>query len=170
MTVKEIYGTDFPIILAPMAGITDLPFRILCKEQGADVMVTEMISAKALFYGYKNTLPLMQTEEEEKPIGVQIFGSEPELMGEMAHKIEDKGFSYIDINMGCPFPMLAKRHNGSGILPYPEEVQALLSLLITEYPQMLRLWKKMVRRQLPFTEGQESNIIQDRQTGTSFVM
>ena len=67
MTVKEIYGTDFPIILAPMAGITDLPFRILCKEQGADVMVTEMISAKALFYGNKNTLPLMQTEEEEKP-------------------------------------------------------------------------------------------------------
>lgn len=61
MTVKEIYGTDFPIILAPMAGITDLPFRILCKEQGADVMVTEMISAKALFYGNKNTLPLMQT-------------------------------------------------------------------------------------------------------------
>ena len=93
MTVKEIYGTDFPIILAPMAGITDLPFRILCKEQGADVMVTEMISAKALFYGNKNTLPLMQTEEEEKPIGVQIFGSEPELMGEMAHKIEDKGCS-----------------------------------------------------------------------------
>ena len=69
MTVKEIYGTDFPVILAPMAGITDLPFRILCKEQGADVMVTEMISAKALFYGNKNTLPLMQTEEEEKPIG-----------------------------------------------------------------------------------------------------
>ena len=66
MTVKEIYGTDFPVILAPMAGITDLPFRILCKEQGADVMVTEMISAKALFYGNKNTLPLMQTEEERE--------------------------------------------------------------------------------------------------------
>lgn len=65
MTVKEIYGTDFPIILAPMAGITDLPFRILCKEQGADVMVTEMISAKALFYGNKNTLPLMQTERKK---------------------------------------------------------------------------------------------------------
>ena len=64
MTVKEIYGTDFPVILAPMAGITDLPFRILCKEQGADVMVTEMISAKALFYGNKNTLPLMQTRKK----------------------------------------------------------------------------------------------------------
>ena len=120
MTVKEIYGTDFPIILAPMAGITDLPFRILCKEQGADVMVTEMISAKALFYGNKNTLPLMQTEEEEKPIGVQIFGSEPELMGEMAHKIEDKGFSYIDINMGCPVNKVLKAHAGSYLMQYPE--------------------------------------------------
>ena len=120
MTVKEIYGTDFPVILAPMAGITDLPFRILCKEQGADVMVTEMISAKALFYGNKNTLPLMQTEEEEKPIGVQIFGPEPELMGAMAHKIENKGFSYIDINMGCPVNKVLKAHAGSYLMQYPE--------------------------------------------------
>ena len=119
MTVKEIYGTDFPIILAPMAGITDLPFRILCKEQGADVMVTEMTSAKALFNGNKNTLPLMQTEEEEKPIGVQIFGSEPELMGEMAHKIEVKGFSYIDINMGCPAPKISSNGSGSALMKNP---------------------------------------------------
>ena len=138
MTVKEIYGTDFPIILAPMAGITDLPFRILCKEQGADVMVTEMISAKALFYGNKNTLPLMQTEEEEKPIGVQIFGSEPELMGEMAHKIEDKGFSYIDINMGCPVPKIVNNKEGSALMLNPElagrivkEVSKAVSLPVT---------------------------------------
>ena len=126
MTVKEIYGTDFPIILAPMAGITDLPFRILCKEQGADVMVTEMISAKALFYGNKNTLPLMQTEEEEKPIGVQIFGSEPELMGEMAHKIEDKGFSYIDINMGCPVPKVVNNGEGSALLKNPKLIEEIV--------------------------------------------
>ena len=126
MTVKEIYGTDFPIILAPMAGITDLPFRILCKEQGADVMVTEMISAKALFYGNKNTLPLMQTEEEEKPIGVQIFGSEPELMGEMAHKIEDKGFSYIDINMGCPVPKVVNNGEGSALLKNPNLIEEIV--------------------------------------------
>ena len=131
MTVKEIYGTDFPIILAPMAGITDLPFRILCKEQGADVMVTEMISAKALFYGNKNTLPLMQTEEEEKPIGVQIFGSEPELMGEMAHKIEDKGFSYIDINMGCPVPKVAiKSQAGAALLKNPQKIYEIVSAVV----------------------------------------
>ena len=183
MTVKEIYGTDFPIILAPMAGITDLPFRILCKEQGADVMVTEMISAKALFYGNKNTLPLMQTEEEEKPIGVQIFGSEPELMGEMAHKIEDKGFSYIDINMGCPVPKIVNNKEGSALMLNPElagrivkevskavSLEKALMLIISMRRNLLRLWKKMVQRQLPFTEGQESNIIQDRQTGTLFVM
>lgn len=121
-----------------MAGITDLPFRILCKEQGADVMVTEMISAKALFYGNKNTLPLMQTEEEEKPIGVQIFGSEPELMGEMAHKIEDKGFSYIDINMGCPVPKIVNNKEGSALMLNPElagrivkEVSKAVSLPVT---------------------------------------
>ena len=73
MTVKEIYGTDFPIILAPMAGITDLPFRILCKEQGADVMVTEMISAKALFYGNKNTLPSHWMFLLLRPIGNIIY-------------------------------------------------------------------------------------------------
>ena len=109
-----------------MAGITDLPFRILCKEQGADVMVTEMISAKALFYGNKNTLPLMQTEEEEKPIGVQIFGSEPELMGAMAHKIENKGFSYIDINMGCPVNKVLKADAGSKLLLYPDKIYEIV--------------------------------------------
>lgn len=65
MTVKEIYGTDFPIILAPMAGITDLPFRILCKEQGADVMVTEMISAKALFMGIRTHCPLCRQKRKK---------------------------------------------------------------------------------------------------------
>ena len=143
MTVKEIYGTDFPVILAPMAGITDLPFRILCKEQGADVMVTEMISAKALFYGNKNTLPLMQTEEEEKPIGEQIFGSEPELMGEMAHKIEDKGFSYIDINMGCPAPKISSNGSGSALMKNPrlcgEIVKAVTA--VTDIPVTVKIRK-----------------------------
>lgn len=117
---KQIYGTDFPVILAPMAGITDLPFRLLCKEQGCDVMVTEMISAKALYYGNKNTIPLLQTEKEEQPIGVQIFGSDPELMGQMAHKLEDREFSFIDINMGCPVPKIVNNHEGSALMLQPE--------------------------------------------------
>ena len=174
MTVKEIYGTDFPVILAPMAGITDLPFRILCKEQGADVMVTEMISAKALFYGNKNTLPLMQTEEEEKPIGVQIFGSEPELMGAMAHKIENKGFSYIDINMGCPVPKIVNNKEGSALMLNPElagrivkEVSKAVSLMMTisMLLNLHRSWRKIVLLPLLFMGGRESSIILERQTG-----
>lgn len=138
MTTEQIYGSHFPVILAPMAGITDLAFRLLCKEQGCDVVVTEMISAKALYYGNKNTIPLLQIEEEEKPVGVQIFGSEPELMGQMAHKIEDRGFSYIDINMGCPVPKIVNNKEGSALMLQPElagkivkEVKAAVSLPVT---------------------------------------
>lgn len=137
-SVKEIYGSEFPVILAPMAGITDLPFRLLCKEQGADVMITEMISAKALYYGNKNTEPLMQTEKEETPIGVQLFGSDPELMAQMAHKIEDRGFAFIDINMGCPVPKIVNNREGSALMLQPElagrivkEVSAAVSLPVT---------------------------------------
>lgn len=137
-SVKEIYGSEFPVILAPMAGITDLPFRLLCKEQGADVMITEMISAKALYYGNKNTEPLMQTEQEETPIGIQLFGSDPELMGQMAHKIEDRGFAFIDINMGCPVPKIVNNREGSALMLQPElagrivkEVSKAVSLPVT---------------------------------------
>ena len=119
-TVKEIYGSEYPIILAPMAGVTDLPFRLLCREQGADAVVTEMISAKALYYGNRNTIPLMKIEEEEKPVGVQIFGSDPVLMGEQAGKIEDRGFSFIDINMGCPVPKIVNNHEGSSLMLHPD--------------------------------------------------
>lgn len=118
--VEKIYGTAFPVILAPMAGVTDLPFRLLCKEQGCDVMVTEMISAKALYYGNKNTIPLLRTEEAEQPLGVQIFGSDPELMGQMAHKIESQGFAFVDINMGCPVPKIVNNHEGSALMLQPE--------------------------------------------------
>ncbi len=122
MRVEDIYGCETPVILAPMAGVTDLPFRLLCKEQGCDVMVTEMISAKALYYGNKNTIPLMQTSEQEKPIGFQLFGSDPSLMADMASKVEsmDMGFAYIDINMGCPVPKIVNNHEGSSLMLQPE--------------------------------------------------
>ena len=113
---KKIYGVEFPVFLAPMAGITDLPFRLLCKEQGCDVMVTEMVSAKAIYYGNKNTIPLMEVRREEAPIGIQLFGSEPELMGEMAAKIEGNGFAFIDINMGCPVPKIVNNREGSALM------------------------------------------------------
>ncbi|MBR5046997.1 MAG: tRNA dihydrouridine synthase DusB [Eubacterium sp.] len=124
---EEIFGAEFPVFLAPMAGVTDLPFRLLCKEQGCDVMVTEMISAKALFYENKNTGLLMETREEESPIGIQLFGSDPELMGEMAHKVEGKGFSFIDINMGCPVPKIVNNREGSALMKDPQLAGKIVS-------------------------------------------
>ena len=108
------------IILAPMAGICDLPFRLLCKEQGCDILYTEMVSAKGMYYNNKNTGPLIMTDEREKPVGVQLFGSEPELMADQAVRLEDKGFAFIDINMGCPVPKIVNNGEGSALMKKTE--------------------------------------------------
>ena len=89
-------------VLAPMAGVTDLAFRRLCKEQGAGLLCMEMISAKAISYKNKNTRALMEIDPVEHPISMQLFGSEPELMTEVAKEIEEEPFDILDINMGCP--------------------------------------------------------------------
>lgn len=108
------------IILAPMAGICDLPFRLLCKEQGCDILYTEMISAKGMYYNNKNTEPLLMTDDREKPVGVQLFGSEPKLMAEQAKSIEDRGFAFIDVNMGCPVPKIVNNGEGSALMKNPK--------------------------------------------------
>lgn len=108
------------IILAPMAGICDLPFRLLCKEQGCDILYTEMISAKGMYYNNKNTEPLLMTDDREKPVGVQLFGSEPKLMAEQAKRIEDRGFAFIDVNMGCPVPKIVNNGEGSALMKNPK--------------------------------------------------
>lgn len=107
------------IILAPMAGICDLPFRLLCKEQGCDILYTEMVSAKGMFYNNKNTEPLIMTDDRERPVGVQIFGREPLLMGEQAKRLEERGFDFIDINMGCPVPKIVNNGEGSALMKEP---------------------------------------------------
>lgn len=117
------------LILAPMAGVCDLPFRLLCKEQGCDILYTEMISAKGLYYNNKNTIPLLMLEEAEKPIGVQLFGSEPELMGEMAKKIEDRGFSFVDVNMGCPVPKIVNNGEGSALMKDPVRIGKIVEAM-----------------------------------------
>lgn len=108
-----------PLVLGPMAGVTDLPFRLLCKEMGCGLLYTEMVSAKALYYKNKNTLPLLETDPKEQPLAVQLFGSEPELMAEMAKTLEDKGYQFIDINMGCPVPKIVNNHEGSALMKEP---------------------------------------------------
>ena len=109
------------LMLGPMAGVTDLPFRLLARECGADIVTTEMISAKGLFYGSKNTPPLLATEEKDRPVGVQLFGREPELMASEAEKLLEKySFDFVDINMGCPMPKIAGNGDGCGLMREPE--------------------------------------------------
>lgn len=109
-----------PLVLAPMAGVTDLPFRILCKEQGCGLICMEMVSAKAISYKNKNTEALMEIEETEHPISLQLFGSEPELMAEVAKSIEERPFDILDLNMGCPVPKVVNNGEGSSLLKNPE--------------------------------------------------
>lgn len=109
-----------PFVLAPMAGVTDLPFRRLCKEQGAGLICMEMVSAKAISYKNKNTQALMEIDACEHPVSMQLFGSEPELMGEVAKSIEERPFDILDINMGCPVPKVVNNGEGSALLKNPE--------------------------------------------------
>ena len=115
-------GVSFrhPVILGPMAGVTDLPFRLLCREQGADLVCMEMISAKAIFYNNRNTRELMQIHPQEGPVSLQLFGSDPDIMGAMAQKIEGEPFQILDINMGCPVPKVVNNHEGSALMKDPE--------------------------------------------------
>lgn len=108
-----------PLVLAPMAGVSDLPFRLLCKEQGCALVYTEMVSAKGLYYNNKNTGILMETRKEERPVSLQFFGSDPEIMAEMAKRIEPMDFDILDINMGCPVPKIVNNGEGSALMKKP---------------------------------------------------
>lgn len=114
------------VILAPMAGVTDLPFRLLCKEQGAGLVCMEMVSAKAIFYGSKNTEELMRILPEECPVSLQLFGSDPDIMAEMAKKIEEKPFAILDINMGCPVPKVVNNGEGSALMQNPKLAEEII--------------------------------------------
>ncbi|MCH5333967.1 MAG: tRNA dihydrouridine synthase DusB [Agathobacter sp.] len=104
------------LILAPMAGVTDLPFRLLCREQGAGLVCMEMVSAKAILYKNRNTEALLTVDPAEHPISLQLFGSEPEVMAEIAHRLEERPFDMIDINMGCPVPKIVNNGEGSALM------------------------------------------------------
>ncbi len=116
-----------PYILAPMAGVTDLPFRLLCKEQGAGLLCMEMISAKALQYKNKNTKALLAIHPEEYPVSLQLFGSDPDIVSEMAKGIEELPFQILDINMGCPVPKVVKNGEGSALMKNPKLVYQIVS-------------------------------------------
>lgn len=117
-------------VLGPMAGVTDLPFRLLCKEQGAGLLCMEMVSAKGIFYNNKNTESLLQIHPEEVPVSLQFFGSDPNIVSEMAKRVEERPFSILDINMGCPVPKVVRNGEGSALMKNPKLVYELVSATV----------------------------------------
>lgn len=118
MQIGNVTISD-PYVLAPMAGVTDLPFRVLCKEQGAGLLCMEMISAKALQYNNQNTKAMLSIHEKEYPVSLQLFGSDPKIIAEQARRIEELPFQILDINMGCPVPKVVKNGEGSALMKTP---------------------------------------------------
>lgn len=131
------------LFLGPMAGVTDLPFRVLCKEQGADLIYTEMVSAKGIMYNNKNTEILLEVEEKERPVSIQLFGADPKIMSEMAKKIEPRNFDIVDINMGCPVPKVVNNGEGSALMKNPKLVGEIVSAMshILEKPVTVKIRK-----------------------------
>jgi len=119
------------IFLAPMAGVTDLPFRILCKEMGCGLVYSEMVSAKGILYNNENTKKLLTVEQKERPAAVQLFGSQPEIMAAMAKKIENYDIDIIDVNMGCPAPKIVKNGEGSALTKNPKLVGEIVKAMVT---------------------------------------
>ncbi|MEN6470750.1 MAG: tRNA dihydrouridine synthase DusB [Clostridiaceae bacterium] len=135
-TLPELIGrpeSAAPVFLAPMAGVTDLPFRALCASMGADFTYTEMVSAKGLSYGGKNSFALLETAAEERPCGVQLFGSEPAVMADMARMLSERyvgQLAVIDINMGCPARKITSNREGSALMLDPLRASRIISAVV----------------------------------------
>lgn len=121
---------DSPVVLAPMAGVTDLPFRLVCKRKGAGLLCMEMVSAKAVYYNNRNTEELLKIHPEEAPVSLQLFGSQPELMAEIAKRIEERPFSILDINMGCPVPKVVNNGEGSALMKDPRLAGEIMAAVV----------------------------------------
>ncbi|MDE7253089.1 MAG: tRNA dihydrouridine synthase DusB [Acetatifactor sp.] len=145
MSQLTIGGVTLPnnIILAPMAGVSDLPFRLLCHEQGAGLVCMEMVSAKAIYYNNKNTEGLMEIHPEEGPVSLQLFGSDPEILGQMAARIDDRPHTFLDFNMGCPVPKVVNNGEGSALMREPKLVERILRNLVksTSKPVTVKIRK-----------------------------
>lgn len=137
------FEVENEVFLAPMAGVTDLPFRLICKELGCGLLYTEMINAKALCYDDKNTKKMLNILDEEHPVAVQIFGSEPEFMGKAAQILNDYPNEILDINMGCPAPKVVKNGDGSALMRNPKLAGQVLDQVVknSKKPVTLKIRK-----------------------------
>lgn len=118
------------VILAPMAGVTDLPYRVLCHEQGCGLACMEMVSAKAILYKNRNTKELLRVDERERPVSLQLFGSDPEILAQIAGELEEGPYDIFDINMGCPVPKIVKNGEGSALMKNPKLVEEILTAMV----------------------------------------
>ena len=145
MRQLTIGGVTLPnnIILAPMAGVSDLPFRLLCHELGAGLVCMEMVSAKAIYYNNKNTDSLMEIHPQEGAVSLQLFGSDPDILSEMAKRIEDRPYTLLDLNMGCPVPKVVNNGEGSALMKDPALVEQILTKLVkaTKKPVTIKIRK-----------------------------
>ena len=121
---------DNNIILGPMAGVSDLPFRVLCSEMGAGMVCMEMVSAKAITYKNRNTNMLLEISEKEHPVSLQLFGSEPEIMQQAVEMIKDRPYDILDVNMGCPVPKVVSNGEGSALMKNPELIERIVAALV----------------------------------------
>ena len=121
---------DNNIILGPMAGVSDLPFRLLCREMGAGLVCMEMVSAKAITYKNKNTGMLMEIHKDEHPVSLQLFGSEPEIMQQAVEMIKDRPYDILDVNMGCPVPKVVGNGEGSALMKNPALIEKIVAALV----------------------------------------
>lgn len=137
-------NTQNNVFLAPMAGITDKVFRILCKEMGCGLVYSEMVSAKGIFHNSTNTKKLLEVDEAEKPTAVQLFGSDPEIMGQMAQRLNEyKDIAMLDINMGCPAPKIVKNGEGSALMLKPRLAGQVINAVVraSKVPVTVKLRK-----------------------------
>ena len=132
MDKLEIGGVTLEnrVILAPMAGVTDLPFRLLCRRQGAGLVCMEMVSAKAVYYRNKNTETLLAVHPQEGPVSLQLFGSDPEVLADTAGRLEEGPYTFLDFNMGCPVPKVVNNGEGSALMKDPRRVEQILTALV----------------------------------------
>lgn len=119
-----------PFVLAPLAGITDVPMRRICREMGASLTYTEMVSAKGMYYGDKKTAKLLEMYEGEGPVACQIFGSEPDIIAYAAEKLEEWDHDLLDINMGCPVPKVVRNGDGSALLKNPGLIEKIVAAAV----------------------------------------
>lgn len=140
---KEIKLKKNCIALGPMAGVTDLAFRVICGEMGADLTFTEMVSAKAIIYNNKNTASLMEIGDTEHPVALQLFGNDPGVLAEAAQKIHDIPFDILDINMGCPVPKVVNNGEGSALMKNPDLIEKIVRAVntATDRPVSVKLRK-----------------------------